>query len=1170
MTGAGSTANFNIYGDLNLSGGTWTLGGAGTTQNINVYGNTSMTSGTISTTGATSIMNWNLKGNHSMSGGTTVAGGASGSIILNISGNSTFSGTAAMTNTGAGCTSSVYYMLPTASGTMLINNTSTGAWTKTNAYVNAGCTAQLNGNYSTTMGTAAFGLNVNGTLICPAAYVVNGTRVFALNSGATLVVAHATGINGAITTTGTLTLSAGANYTFNGSVAQVTGTLLPTALVSPSVLTISNSSGVTLSQNTSTTGTLAFTAGILNTGAFTMTTPGAAGAVTGAGATSYVNGTLSKTIAGLTSVNYEVGDLNYAPMSLALSAAGTSGNLAVKVFNGLHPNIATSGISSLSVVNHYWRITNLAAAGPATIIPTGTYNSGDIIGGSNIGFMTQKYTAAAWLGTGLASTNTSAPYRTTPLSGITLATLAGDYIFGNTNCGTAPITGTTSVCVGGTTTLADITPSGAWNSASTGIATVTSGGVVTGVATGTAIISYTASSCTVTTVVTVTPSVGPITGPATVCMGATITLSGSVPGGTWTSGFTPVATVGLSNGVVTGMGVGGAPITYAVGGCIATTTIGVNANPAPIDPSAPIALCVGGTATVTDASTGTWSSSPSTTASISSGGLVTGLTAGIAIISFTNSDGCSATKNVTVNANPPAIGGSLNVCAGSTGSLTNSVPGGTWSISAAPGVATIGSASGVLSGLSVGTGTVTYTVSTSCYITATISVGTAPGAITGPTALCAGGATISLSNSVPGGTWTSGAGSIATVASSGVVSSVSPGTAVISYATSGCAPATYTITVNPLPSPIGGILGVCNGTPSSLYDATPGGSWSSSDVSIATVSGAGVLSGVLPGTATISYAMPGGCFITSIVTINPTAPILGSDSICAGGTGYLTNIVGGGTWSSSNPAVSDVGLTTGVLTTYVPGPTYIYYILPSGCSVTRLITVIPALAPISGPGRVCTGSVTTLGHTTPGGTWSSSNTYVATIGGTTGILVSGFPDEVSITYTLPGVGCTAVSVMTVDPLPVPVISYSGNATHTLSTFPYYTSYQWYDSSAGLIPGANTMSHVIPTNVSEDYYVVVTDNNGCTGSYVYRYVTRVGVSALGDNGVSIYPNPATDRVIINSSLNVTAVISDVAGRKQVEQENAKEINVAQLAPGVYIVTLYDAAGVIVAREKLVKQ
>jgi hypothetical protein len=366
------------------------------------------------------------------------------------------------------------------------------------------------------------------------------------------------------------------------------------------------------------------------------------------------------------------------------------------------------------------------------------------------------------------------------------------------------------------------------------------------------------------------------------------------------------------------------------------------------------------------------------------------------------------------------------------------------------------------------------------------------------------------------------------------------------------------------------MLGVCNGTPSSLYDATPGGSWSSSNISIATVSGAGVLSGVLPGTATITYAMPGGCFITSLTTINPTAPILGPDNICAGGTGYLTNIVGGGTWSSSNPAVSDVGLVTGVLTTYVPGPTYIYYVLPSGCTITRLVTVVPPVSPISGPGRICTGSVTSLANAMAGGTWSSSNTYVAVVDDSSGVMVSGFPDEVTITYTLPGVGCVAVAVMTVDPLPIPVISYSGNSTHTLSTFPYYTSYQWYDSSAGLIPGAISMSYVIPTDVSKDYYVVVTDNNGCTGSYVYRYVTRVGVGTLAENEVSIYPNPATDKVLINSSVKVTAVVSDIAGRKQVEQEDAKEINVAPLAPGVYIVTLYDRDGVMIAREKLVKQ
>jgi hypothetical protein len=77
----------------------------------------------------------------------------------------------------------------------------------------------------------------------------------------------------------------------------------------------------------------------------------------------------------------------------------------------------------------------------------------------------------------------------------------------------SPITGLSTVCAGSNITLADATSGGAWTSGSTGVATISSGGVVTGVAAGTSSISYevTAGSCatTVTKNVTVLPVVTP-------------------------------------------------------------------------------------------------------------------------------------------------------------------------------------------------------------------------------------------------------------------------------------------------------------------------------------------------------------------------------------------------------------------------------------------------------------------------------------------------------------------------------------------------------------------------------------------------------------------------------------------------------------------------------------
>jgi hypothetical protein len=116
---------------------------------------------------------------------------------------------------------------------------------------------------------------VNGTLIC-GTNVIGGTGSFALNDGAVLKTGNATGINGTITTIGTITYNSGASYSFNGTVAQVTGSNFSSSVKN---LTIENThtSGVTLTNNVSVSG-LASVTKILNcadkiisgTGAFTL------------------------------------------------------------------------------------------------------------------------------------------------------------------------------------------------------------------------------------------------------------------------------------------------------------------------------------------------------------------------------------------------------------------------------------------------------------------------------------------------------------------------------------------------------------------------------------------------------------------------------------------------------------------------------------------------------------------------------------------------------------------------------------------------------------------------------------------------------------------------------------------------------------------------------------
>ncbi len=116
---------------------------------------------------------------------------------------------------------------------------------------------------------------VNGMLVC-ALKIISGTGSFALNDGAVLKTGNANGINGSITVSGTKTFNAGASYSFNGSVYQVTGSLMPSTMKNLTIETTGNTN-VTLTNNVAVSGLASVTKTlncadkiISGTGAFTL------------------------------------------------------------------------------------------------------------------------------------------------------------------------------------------------------------------------------------------------------------------------------------------------------------------------------------------------------------------------------------------------------------------------------------------------------------------------------------------------------------------------------------------------------------------------------------------------------------------------------------------------------------------------------------------------------------------------------------------------------------------------------------------------------------------------------------------------------------------------------------------------------------------------------------
>lgn len=642
---------------------------------------------------------------------------------------------------------------------------------------------------------------------------------------------------------------------------------------------------------------------------------------------------------------------------------------------------------------------------------------------------------------------------------------------------TPPITGTFTVCVGGTTALSNAATGGTWSSSNTAIATVGSTGVVTGVSTGTSTITYDmGSGCTATAVVTVNQTVPAITG-GPICVGFTTTMANATAGGTWTSGSPGVATVNSSSGLATGVSSGTANITYTIGGgCRNSGVLTVNPLPAAITGSS--TGCVGSTTTLDNSTSGgTWSSSNGTVATIgSSSGVLTGIAAGTTMVTYTTAVGCRATKPITINPSP-VISGLIPVCEASTISLSANISGGTWN--SANGKVNINSATGVTTGVSAGTVRITYRLPTGCMDVEVATVNAFPAAISGASAVCRG-STITQTDATAGGTWSSSNGSVVTIgASSGVLSGIAVGTALVSYTTSAGCSLSKPITVNPVP--VISTTQLCMADVTTLSGGIAGGTWTSSNTAVAIVdSSSGIATAIATGTSILTYQLATGCKDTRVLTVNPVpAAIAGTMTMCQFSSVTLSNASTGGTWSSANPATATVNAASGAVTGVSAGQTYISYVLPTGCWALSQVTV-NATPVISGIMQLCIPATTSLNSSVAGGTWSSSNTGVATIGSSSGVATAVAVGISNITYQL-ATGCMDIDELSVGVLPTAITGSQQVCTGNTTTLSNAILGGTWTSSDGSVATIGSTSGVVAGVAMGTTSITYTTAGGCRTS-----------------------------------------------------------------------------------------
>jgi hypothetical protein len=129
-------------------------------------------------------------------------------------------------------------------------------------------------------------------------------------------------------------------------------------------------------------------------------------------------------------------------------------------------------------------------------------------------------------------------------------------------------------------------------------------------------------------------------------------------------------------------------------------------------------------------------------------------------------------------------------------------------------------------------------------------------------------------------------------------------------------------------APITGPNDVCIGYPATMANHTPGGTWASSTPTVGTITGGGVVSGLVAGTSTISYTVFNSCTTrtaTKTITVNPvvvpgvsiaTSP---GDTVCAGTTvGFTATPIAGGTAPVYTWRVHGISVGSGSTYSYIP------------------------------------------------------------------------------------------------------------------------------------------------------------------------------------------------------------------------------------------------------------
>jgi hypothetical protein len=719
-----------------------------------------------------------------------------------------------------------------------------------------------------------------------------------------------------------------------------------------------------------------------------------------------------------------------------------------------------------------------------------------------------------------------------------------------------------------------------------------------------------ASTRVATAVVTVyaLPTVAITPATADICSGSSIALTAS---GATSYSWSPAT--GLSATV--GNAVTASPTTtttYTVTGtsansCIATATRTVTVSAAPVAGTlaGTQTICAGSTTTFSvsgNSATGTWSSGSTGVATVSSSGVVTGVSPGTDTITYTvtGTGACSdatATRIVTVNPLPVATAtaaGPTTFCTGGSVVLNaNTATGISYRWLRNNIVITGATASAYTATTTANYAVIVTNTATGCADTSrpaiAVTVSTIPAntlSFTGTLTFCQG-SSVRLQAAVGTGytyVWYKDSGIIpGATTSSYTATAAGVYYVVITNGSCSTTSITRTVVVNPLPTATAtpaGPTAFCNGG-SVIIDANTG-TGLTYQWQLGTTNIPGATSPSYTATASGTYSVVvsnGTCTNTSstvVVTVStmpaPAITATGAPSFCQGGSVTLNATTGAGytyQWLiNSNPIPAATGSSysaaaSGNYSVTITNGTCVATSAPFTVSVTP---APPAIVTPAGPTTFCQGGSVLLNTNRASGysyQWTKNNINIpgATSWQYTAVATADYAVNI-FDGTCPAV--SAITTVTVNDFPVAVITVVGPDMST-GTF---ASYQWYRNGV-LIPGATSQAY---TAVRDGFYsVVVTDALGCSATSPVQQMTALEVGNINVMSVKLYPNPVENILLVEAAKAVNISINAIDGKQLLKADNAKSIDLSHLPQGLYLVRITDAStGALIRVDKVNKK